>query len=103
VRELENLMLREFLLADGDLISIQPMGAATPEAGEAPGELGQAFKSAKARAVAEFERSYLTDLLTRTCGNVSLAARISHKDRSALNKLVKKHGLDSERFRSPPR
>jgi len=103
IRELENLMLREFLFADGDEIRIAPPSQALPEIGEAPGDPGYAFKSAKARAVAAFERSYLSDLLRRTCGNVSLAARISQKDRSALNKLVKKHGIDSESFRSLPR
>jgi transcriptional regulator of acetoin/glycerol metabolism len=67
----------------------------------------ETFKSAKARAIAQFEKNYLRDLLTEACGNVSLAARISHKDRSTLNKLVKKHGLASDRFRTglprPPR
>jgi transcriptional regulator of acetoin/glycerol metabolism len=62
----------------------------------------QTFKSAKARAVAEFEKAYLDNLLTRTYGNISLAARLSRKDRSALNKLVKKHGLICERFRTRP-
>jgi DNA-binding NtrC family response regulator len=103
VRELENLILREFLLAEGDVISITPLGQALSEAGRELGGPQQAFKSAKARAVAEFERSYLRNLLTHTCGNISLAARISRKDRSALNKLVKKHGLDSESFRNLPR
>jgi DNA-binding NtrC family response regulator len=102
VRELENLMLREFLLADDDVIHIrtasQPLSDRFVSA-EFDSEL--TFKLAKAKAVAEFEKAYLGDLLAKTCGNISLAARISQKDRSALNKLVKKHGLGYERFRSP--
>jgi DNA-binding NtrC family response regulator len=99
VREVENLMLREFLLADGDVIRI-----GTPQQSEADAafrrlDLDETFKSAKARAIALFEKNYLRLLLTETCGNVSLAARISHKDRSTLNKLVKKHGLASDRLR----
>jgi DNA-binding NtrC family response regulator len=85
IRELENLMLRGFLLADDATIRI---GAAANDARD-----DQTFKSAKARAVAQFEKTYLSRLLAATCGNISLAARISRKDRSALNKLVKKHGL----------
>jgi transcriptional regulator with GAF, ATPase, and Fis domain len=50
-------------------------------------------------AVAEFERSYLSEMLARTSGNVSLAARLAKKDRCAINKLVKKHGLDMVSFR----
>jgi DNA-binding NtrC family response regulator len=101
VREVENLMLRQFLLADGDVIEIQPLHGAVAQAAVAEEfTLEQPFKSAKARAVAEFERTYLEQLLARTCGNLSLAARISGKDRSALNKLAKKHGVAAERFRS---
>ena len=101
VRELENLMLREFLLADGDAIRLGPAGDAAP-AGAAADEpaFDPAFKSAKARAVAQFEKAYLNQLLARTGGNISQAARLSRKDRSALNKLVKKHGLVCERYRS---
>jgi len=58
------------------------------------------FKEAKARAVAEFERKYLERLLASTGGNISLASRVSRKDRSALTKLVKKHGLAPNLFRA---
>jgi DNA-binding NtrC family response regulator len=102
VRELENLLLREFLLAEGDAVRIgsKSKSAASPMASDETG-IGQTFKSAKALAVARFEKAYLNNLLIKARGNISLAARISRKDRSALNKLVKKHGLESERFRAP--
>jgi DNA-binding NtrC family response regulator len=99
VRELENLVLREYLLTDGDTIRIRLADDGAPNRATEGGDLEQTFKSAKTRAVAQFEKSYLGKLLTKTCGNISLASRISRKDRSALNKLVKKHGLDCGRFR----
>ena len=101
VRELESLVLREFLLADGNMIRIPQSSHAEPglPADEAR-DLDQTFKSAKAQAIADFEKAYLSRLLTKTCGNISLAARISQKDRSALNKLVKKHGLACDQFRA---
>jgi two-component system response regulator GlrR len=103
VRELKNLMLREFLLAERDTIHL--CGAADP-AGSRNGDTDafseRTFKSAKAQALARFERNYLDQLLTRTSGNISLAARIAGTDRSALNKLVKKHGLIGAHFRSLP-
>lgn len=52
------------------------------------------FRSAKASAIAEFERSYLSQLLARTRGNISAAARIARKERRSLGKLIKKLGLD---------
>ena len=103
VRELENTMLREFLLTDGDTIRIRERGndAFSPSTTMRP-DAERSFTVAKAQVIAEFERTYLCQLLTKTSGNVSLAARISGKDRSALNKLVKKHGLRHERYRAPP-
>lgn len=101
VRELENLILREFLLTDGEMLQIPCPGELRPTStASAPFSFDSGFKPAKARALAEFERSYLQYLLTKSGGNISLAARISRKDRSALNKLVKKHGLDTGQFRS---
>jgi DNA-binding NtrC family response regulator len=99
VRELENMLLRLFLMADSDDIEIVRAAAASPTAGE-PNQ-AQTFRTAKARAIEQFELAYLKDLLHRTSGNISLAARISRKDRSALNKLVKKHGLAAGEFRAP--
>jgi DNA-binding NtrC family response regulator len=102
VRELESLMLREFLLRDDEEILIRPgQGPSTlppppvkttpPEAKEPVFEPD--FKRAKAVALAEFERHYLECLLARASGNITHAARLARKDRSALNKLVRKHGL----------
>jgi len=96
VRELETLILREFLLhdTDSDELSIDLGSGSAVVAPVAD------FKRAKALAVAEFERGYLSQLLASTRGNISLAARMSRKDRSALNKLVKKHGLSVRQFRA---
>ena len=99
IRELENLILRELVLAEGDVIELRSIPNKMPDR-LADRELDSTFRAAKAQALAEFEKIYLDRLLTRTRGNISLAARISQKDRSALNKLVRKHGLSGEQFRS---
>ena len=101
VRELQNLILREFLLADQDTIRFSGTTETTGHGGPNVASLSeQTFKSAKAKALADFERAYLGNLLTKTCGNISLAARLARTDRSALNKLVKKYGLAGAQFRS---
>ena len=98
VRELENAVHREVLLGDRPEITLAEIGAAI-DGGRRPAEdVGiTRFHVAKARAVADFERAYVADLLQRTRGNISLAARLAGKDRSRLGKLVKKYGLDARR------
>jgi DNA-binding NtrC family response regulator len=101
VRELENLIQREFLLAPGRVIRIAIVDAAQGWAApsEAPAVVAdEAFKVAKARAVARFEKAYLMALLTRTAGNISLAARVAGKNRSDISRLAKKHGLTRQHF-----
>jgi DNA-binding NtrC family response regulator len=100
VRELENLIQREFLLSDEPTIRITTANASGPRAsGPAAGSLtGDGFRAAKARVIAQFERAYICELLSRTHGNISLAARLCGKERSRFGKLVKKYGLDREHF-----
>jgi DNA-binding NtrC family response regulator len=93
-------MLREFLLAEDDVICLRTTGEAADLGMPDDFADDQTFKRAKARAVEAFEKAYLGDLLAKTGGNIALAARLSRKDRSALNKLVKKHGLGIDRFRT---
>jgi DNA-binding NtrC family response regulator len=105
VRELENFIHREFLLTDGPVIRAvsaetssdiwisSDTGGATDRARPDKMLTATAFRQAKARAIAEFERAYIAELLSRAAGNISLAARLAGKERSRLGKLVKKYGL----------
>ena len=101
VRELENLVHREWLLATGPVIRIPAIGLDVAYVDPPPlaGSDQLTFKTAKARAVADFERAYMSRLLTSTAGNLTLAAHIAGKDRSDLGRLLKKHGLAREAFR----
>ena len=53
----------------------------------------ESFRVARARALAEFERSYVQALLERHGGNVTQAAREAGKERRSFGRLVKKHRL----------
>jgi len=55
------------------------------------------FGEAKQRVVDAFERRYLADLVERTGGNVSEAARVADVDRKHLRDLLDKHGLAPKR------
>lgn len=107
VRELENLIHREFLLAGGSVIYIEHSAfadapdapvAPRPDVSPAPFELG--FQRAKAVVVAEFEKAFLAHALSESGGNVSAAARMAGKERRAFGKLLKKYGIDADRYRS---
>ena len=95
VRELENMLHREYILADGNVISFEVGAASILPTSMSPGN-GECFSQAKARAIAVFERAYVADLLAKTSGSITLAARLSGKDRSAFGKLVKKYHIDRQ-------
>lgn len=92
IRELENLIHRELLLAEGELLSI-PAPDAALNAWTRPAALTLNYRQAKSRAMAEFEHRFLAQLLEYANGNVSAAARISGTERRHLGRLLKKHGI----------
>ena len=101
VRELENVIHREFLMCDEDALRLREsreelMGGETAASGAVAPMSHAPFKQAKAAAVAEFERNYVRDMLSRAGGNISQAARLSKQERSAFGKLVRKYRLGSD-------
>ncbi|MBC8737678.1 sigma-54-dependent Fis family transcriptional regulator [Paraburkholderia sp. UCT31] len=99
VRELENLIYREYLLSDAVTIQVDaPIGiggkALDGNAGLAPSMHVEDFRTAKTRAIAEFESRYLASALSAAGGNVTRAARLVGKERRAFGKLLKKHGIE---------
>jgi DNA-binding NtrC family response regulator len=101
VRELENVLLREFLLSEGPLIkcgsATYPVGMPARVAVE--GRSVPAFQKAKEAAIEAFEIEYVNKVLEITSGNVTEAARIAGKERRAFGKLIKKHSVDKSEYR----
>ena len=89
IRELENLVHREFLLADGSTISI----LAPTSVSVTTDTTGLNFRQAKHRAIEDFECRYLSQLMGRAKGIVSVAARISGTERRHLGRLLKKYRI----------
>jgi transcriptional regulator of acetoin/glycerol metabolism len=56
--------------------------------------LDEVFHVAKDKVIGQFEREYLTRLVTRANGNISKAARLAGIDRTTLYRLMDKHGLN---------
>jgi DNA-binding NtrC family response regulator len=96
VRELEHRVHRAFLLGQGGPLDLElgAVAAGLP-AGPAPAraEGALSYAAARTRALVDFERQYLSELLDLAGGNLSHAARLAGKERSRFGKLVRKHGL----------
>jgi DNA-binding NtrC family response regulator len=96
VRELEHLIHREFLLGEEPAITL---GGEQRKPGRHSGpdrrclNIEAGFRLAKEQAVADFEKRFLEQLLALTGGCVTRAAEMAGKERRALGKLIKKHGL----------
>jgi len=100
VRELENLLHREFLLADGPCIRLEAVQTIRQERRKSNMDrrqeryLKNKMQKSKAEVVRCFEKEYLTRLLDETDGNVTEAAKRAGKERRSLGKLIKKYGID---------
>ena len=97
VRELEGIIQRAVILSASRVL--EPDHLDLPSA---PGTHGTnapaSLREAKAAAVQEFERRFLTKLLAACMGNVTRAARRAGKERRAFQRLLDKHGLDRRAF-----
>jgi DNA-binding NtrC family response regulator len=102
IRELENVVHRNFLMSEGTelrLEEIQRRLLVDSKVSSSPTAVrGIHFKEAKAMAVAEFERSYVREVFAVANGNLSAAARLAGKDRSAFRRLARKYGIGSQMF-----
>ena len=98
VRELENLVHRAVLTSDGPVKEISHLvqGGRSEDGSPLAGtddSAGGTFSEAKSRVIADFEKQYLERLMCEAGGNVTLAAKLAGKERRALGKLLKKHGI----------
>jgi two-component system, NtrC family, response regulator GlrR len=123
VRELENLVHREFLLADSQILTIpcptttsetqaealamdQSASSATQHTQYSTNEIIVSnaylqYSHAKENALKAFSEHYLDQLMQQTRGNVSEAARHAGKERRALGRLLKKYGVAPAEYRQP--
>ena len=67
--------------------------AARPATDAAPVTADRPFHEAKAEVVEQFERAYLADLLARSGGNMSQAARTAGLERKYLYRILDRYGM----------
>jgi transcriptional regulator with GAF, ATPase, and Fis domain len=97
VRELRNLLERAVVLADDGAIEAKHVVFSQNPARRriASGSLAP-YREAKAR----FELEYYTQLMRQAGGNVTLAAKLSHKTRKEIYDALKRLDLDATDYRA---
>ncbi len=107
VRELENVILQAMIFARGGQITIDSLPA---EIRESVGPLTEHVPATKEelqkeklgrteKVLMDLERQFLLNLIEKSGGNISEAARTSGYDRRQIQNLVKKHGIDLSKLR----
>jgi two-component system response regulator GlrR len=95
VRELENLIERAVVFSPEAAISAEAISLPSHQAARQ-----ESFKEAKLKAVMQFEKKYIEDLLAACEGNISKAARAAEKNRRAFWELIRKHKIQVERMKT---
>ncbi|HEX8980076.1 MAG TPA: sigma 54-interacting transcriptional regulator [Parasulfuritortus sp.] len=97
VRELDNLVHRASLLTDAAKIWLGPTPSLRPPASHgiktASATATAGYRESREQILHAWERQYLQELMLATGGNVTRAAAMAGKERRALGKLLKRHGL----------
>jgi DNA-binding NtrC family response regulator len=97
IRELEGIILRALVLTAS--ATLQPEDINLPKQSRLQMEENALLRQAKTHMIQNFELGYLTKLLAAHHGNITHAARAAGKQRSALQRLLRKHSLDPRSFR----
>ncbi len=95
VRELERILERAVILCSGRVIEDYDIFLQQQEEIES----GASFKEIKEKYIEQFEKSYIEKLLMAHQGNISRAAQASRKHRRAFWQLIRKYGIDAEKYK----
>jgi two-component system, NtrC family, response regulator GlrR len=96
VRELEHIIERAVALSEQAVI--RKADIVLPRVGTPTSQ--DSFREAKAKVIAQFEKTYVQDLLLAHQGNITKAARAAKKNRRAFWQLMHKHRIDPYRLKS---
>jgi len=105
IRELQNVVRRAVLFCPDEVVSL--LCVRNPGAAMMPREPAdrerrtviEPYKDAKERAIDEFTRDYVAQLLGETGGNVSRAAEHSGLTRAALQKIMRRYSITPRDYR----
>jgi len=98
VRELQNVMERAVVLAEGEMVAPAELPANLRLPQKVPAAMVAdhlSLKKAKRQWVEAFEREYLIALLKKHQGNISQAAKTAGVDRKTIHRLIKRYRIVS--------
>ncbi len=98
VRQLENVIQRACILADGDIIEPSHLDMEIVLSSKKE-DFPLVYSEAKKIYTEKFMRRYLKTILSITKGNITQASKLAGIERQSLQKLLKKYGIDAEEFR----
>jgi two-component system response regulator GlrR len=98
VRELEGVILRALVLTPSAILQSEDINL--PQQNPRPRQENTLLRPAKTSIIQNFELSYLTKLLAAHHGNITHAAKAAGKQRSTLQRLIRKYSLNPQSFRA---
>lgn len=103
VRELQNMVERALVLGSTSAKELLPPSQLAQETADSlplqdQGLLEQSYKDAKKFVLERFERAYFSNVLRKTNGNVSRAAKIAEVHRKNLHVKISELGLDAHKI-----
>ena len=98
IRELEGVIQRGIVMTSSP--TLQPKDIELPGSNHGNRSGDESFSHAKTRAIEQFERSYLINVLAMHKGNITRAAKSAGKERRSFQRLLHKHGLNRRTFQA---
>ena len=95
IRELENVVEQAIVFSDRPILGAENLSLPATNGTASP----HSFREAKAIVVNNFEREYINKLLLAYGGNISQAAHAAQKNRRSFWELIRKHGIEVNRFK----
>ncbi len=103
VRELQNVIKRAVIFSSGPEIRGEDIDnpAGMPRGGEFGDDslLSLDYRTARTRVLENFTVSFVGNLLRRTGGNVTRAARLAGMERQSLQQLLRRYNIDPHAYR----
>lgn len=100
VRELENVIERAITLTNEDIISVDVILPLVKKEGSAgitePELFAQPYKAARRMSLDAFNIKYITNVLNKTGGNVTNAAKESEIERQYLQRMLKRYNIKAK-------
>ncbi len=103
IREMENIIIQGILFSADEMIRPADVGFQTgPQAAGLWDKAlqGLPYKAAKEKTLQQFNAAYIGHLLALNNGNVTQAAHTCGLERQALQQIMRRYGIDAEKFRS---